>query len=120
MAQSFVPLELESLNHDLLIELYTKFIRSETAMYPNKLFEDIFALYIWCGMSEKANASLGSFRKVVDSWPQNVANKLGGGAVWEQSVLAKYSSRLQLHRSVEERIVELKLTGVPNGGFACR
>ena len=118
-AQSFVPLDSEAIDLEALIGLYTTYIRNEGPMakYPIELFEDIFALQIWCGRSDEANSSLGRFRKFVDSWPPNIVNKFGGGAAWEQSVIEKYSSQQQLFRSAEARIVDLKLSNVPEGPF---
>ena len=118
-AQSFVPLNDTAISLDRVLELYTRFIRSRTplAEYPKELFEDIFALLVWCGRSDDANATLRRFRKMVDSWPAKIVNKFGGGAAWEQSVLERYSSRPQLLRRVEEKTADLESSNVPEGGF---
>ena len=104
------------LSGDLLLSTvvaaYQAYIRRPTTHYQPELYEDIALISAWLGEAEQASRVIEEATSVMQSWPQNVLEAIGGLNEWIAALRDRASKPGEIRAAVERRVEDLGVSTI--------
>lgn len=117
--QTLFPL-IEKLTLTQILNAYDVAIeRKLTLDSPDRLYEDILCLLMWCGNRVKATRRLAKYIQIMSGWEERVFERDGGRKAYFDQLFEIVEMPNKLEKICEQQLELLKLKKIPDYGLNC-